>query len=404
MSSNVNYVIAAARLVEMVEAGQTSPHSVVWYLRLLMECYKRTRSTAYPPLQIRNRDLQAIWNINARAVTYRLSFLHNNGLICHEQVGRYTWRIALLIKPELHPAGGSDPSGPQRSSPGALFDLSLPGESATHQLPAPSQPAVQTSGNTFSQPSALAQAAESVGAGLAPALAQAAAKIFPAHVNAPAAPRLAAQPRAPVASLKPEPRHQAANLKPEPRAHVASLAAVENDRFKLQTRQPRNPLASLEPGIPTACLHINEEEEVNNSNKGIMPVDNVVDKNVDKPVADDPEMQAYLKRFAAKLSQKRIDRLSSYGVAMAVQLEQEIQDAIQLGRIKYADINIGVIDYEYIRIGAMLGHRGRACDAPALLVTNLRRMLRTGMIPRDTRPLPVLHGKLAEVMAALHND
>ena len=89
MSANVNYVIAAARLVEMVEAGQTSPDSVVWYLRLLMECYKRTRSTAYPPIEIRNRDLQALWAVDTRTVSYRLSILHHHGLISHEQVGRF---------------------------------------------------------------------------------------------------------------------------------------------------------------------------------------------------------------------------------------------------------------------------------------------------------------------------
>jgi len=101
-------------------------------------------------------------------------------------------------------------------------------------------------------------------------------------------------------------------------------------------------------------------------------------------------VQACLKRFEAKLSQKRMDRLSSYGVAVAVKLEQEIQAAIQLGRIRYADINIGVIDYEYTRICAMLGCSGRQRDAPALLVTNLRLMLHSGMIPQDTRPLPAL--------------
>jgi len=249
MSGNVNYVIAAARLVEMVEAGQTPPDSVVWYLRLLMECYKRTRSTDYPPLEIRNRDLQAVWNVDARAVSYRLSILHNNGLICHEQVGRYTWRIVLLIKQELQHGGGSDPSEPQWLSAGAVPDSPRRAEWTDYREPAPRRPVSQT---------------QEIAAGTTPALATSALpatkprhplpRLDPQPRNTVA--RLDSEPRNTVACLDSEPRNPVASLESEPRNPVASLTLAENDRFRLKTHEPRSAVAGLEPRNQTACLHL----------------------------------------------------------------------------------------------------------------------------------------------------
>ena len=152
MKREVDYVLTAVRLVEMAEAGDISDASMKWYLRLLIEDFKRTRLTSYPPLRISNRELEALWGISARSVTRRLSEMQATGLVNRQQIGQYEWHIEFLVKHE-DGSGIVNPTNLAQSDASAVSRMAVNGTNEPYVVP--EKPRVRRADGVFAaaQPS-----------------------------------------------------------------------------------------------------------------------------------------------------------------------------------------------------------------------------------------------------------